>query len=175
MTIKELKKLGREEIIRLAQEEIKKDCDAFDPANFERTKVLAKEGSIRVVFDMVYRFVPRDEDEFRLGYVAEAIFSDNSVSVRVPNDLFEPSAKSKEAAAALSDIKLTDEAIVTIYDNDDYYEATVSRGIDGGAEGYKISKSTGERKMIWHEHPDPGLETRIFGLADQDDFKELGK
>lgn len=52
------------------------------------------------------------------------------------------------------------------YDKDDrivveefrnYFKITVdhlgSNGSTGGAECYKVDKKTGERKMLWHEHP----------------------
>lgn len=43
---------------------------------------------------------------------------------------------------------------LSIKEHSEHFEVSASR-IGGGAEGYTINKKTFEKKMTWHEHPEP--------------------
>lgn len=71
---------------------------------------------------------------------------------------------------------------ISIKEFRDYYEIVVSHpstdGFTGGAEGYKLSKSTGEYEMTWHEHPMPlpiiekNMKTKLS--SDRDSIITIG-
>lgn len=174
-TAPELKALGREAIIEIAEKEIQEEYEEFSKEHFDRIKVLVNEDSVYVTFGMSARYVPKNSVALygllwglvvpRHSHIGASF--DNAANPQNATDLgeprfFQPDATSEEAIAfVLKALEaegetLYEQDVMTIREEDTVYAVSIESP-DTGA-GYTISRETGEILDGWHGHnmPIPG-------------------
>ena len=174
--IKKLKESGRDFIIQFSLEKLKEKKINSIPENPEKIKVLANSKEIIVFYNMGFKW-NETEKSFN-NFDLEVHLTEGKYSIS-PYD-FDPVSKTynldknqkkiiefviKNKACPFA----TDERI-QIKEEKEYYELTVSRGIEKGAECYHIDKKNGDKTMAWHETPNPQLKDYI---ENDDKFIEI--
>ncbi len=183
-TAPELKALGKEAIIEIAEKEIQEEFEEFSKENFDRIKVLVNEDSVYVTFGMSARYVPKNSVAFYgllwgLAVPARGIGAsfDNVANPRNATDLgeprfFQPDATSEEAIAfVLKVLEADGETLygsdeMTIREEDSVYKVNIENQYAGA--GYTISRETGEILDGWHadNFPMPGGDEGGLGLKE---------
>lgn len=167
MNVQQLRALGREGLIRLAVEEIRKLEPDFDRQAFDAIHVRGNEKLIRVNFEMNVQFIPQGVAKMTpkgpLRSAMTVAFTDHDREVTPhPRELY-PCTKAaraalREAEAAGVPVRLSEQVrSIVIEDRGDSYLVRVRHparnGYTGGSEQYRIDKQTKQRTMVWHEHP----------------------
>ncbi len=169
----ELKALGREAIIDIAEKEIQKDHPEFSKELFGHIKVLVDEVSVYVSFVMPIRYVPRDSTAY-YGVLYGLADPDGPMSSwnsqSNPKDLykesdtrfFQPTEESSEAIAlVLKALEIQAEDVhwqesVTIHEQETTYSVTFNS--PATVSDHTVTKGTGEIVSHGHSHwmPMPG-------------------
>ena len=183
-TAGELKALGKEAIIEIAEKEIQEDFPEFSKENYDYVKVLVDEHSVYVSFVMPILYVPRNstayygllwglEDPNGPTASFETESNPRNAFGAVERQFFQPTEESAQAIAfVLKAIGVKAEDIpyretLTIHEHESTYE--VSFDSPGAGSLYTIAKETGEilERMDSHYYPPPGDEgNRLEEFAD---------
>lgn len=138
----------RAEMILLARGHAKDAYGDFDLTDFSRVSVFKKSGEYKVVFRAPYVLTDRESKTTNIF----------AVHVSEAGAILDP-----HTAQFLTKFPPEYRKIAALFGPDDslnikvhpaHFEVTASRS-GGGAEGYTIDKKTFEKKMTWHEHPNP--------------------
>lgn len=169
----ELKAIGREGIVAIAEKEIQKDHPEFSKELFDHIKVLVDEASVYVSFVMPIRYVPRDSTAY-YGVLYGLADPNGPMSSwnreSNPKDLykggdtrfFQPTAESSEAIAlVLEALEIQAEDVhwqesVTIHEQETTYDVTFDSPTT--VSDHMVTKGTGEIVSHGHSHwlPTPG-------------------
>ena len=173
----ELKALGREAIIDIAEKEIQKDHPEFSKELFDHIKVLVDEVSVYVSFVMPIRYVPRDSTAY-YGVLYGLADPDGPISSwdsqANPKDLykasgtrfFQPTDESTEAIAlVLKALEIQAEDVhwresVTIHEQETAYEVTCDS--PSTVSDHTVTKGSGEIVSHGHSHWMPGEDEGRF-------------
>ena len=179
--VKKFKKLGRERIIQLAAEELRREADSesnFKVENFDQIKVMASEKNIYVTFSMSFRYVPLNSSAYYGVYVSltEDMMSyrshdnrEDEYNYRQLLKFFVPRKESKKAIAfvinainksgkvgSIDNGKLPENDYMIIRDKPSYYGIErVSRVSKYVLSFYKIDKISGKIYDATHEQLAP--------------------
>jgi len=179
--VEKFKKLGRERIIQLAAEEVRREVDSesnFKVENFDQIKVMASEKNIYVTFSMPFRYVPLNSSAYYGVYVSltEDMMScrphdnrEDEYNYRQELKFFVPTKESKKAIAlvinainqsgkvgSIDNGKLPENDYMIIRDKPSYYGIErVSRVSKYVLSFYKIDKISGKIYDATHEQLAP--------------------
>ena len=180
----ELKALGREAIIDIAEKEIQKDHSGFSKELFDHIKVLVDEGSVYVSFVMPIRYVPRDSFAY-YGILYGLADPDGPMGSldreSNPKDFykggdtrfFRPTDESSEATALVLEalgIQVEDlhwKESLTILEQENTYDVTFDSPTT--ISEHTVTKGTGEIVSHGHSHwlPMPGGDESRFEEFDE--------
>lgn len=180
MTVEEIKRLGKDAIIKRAFEKIEKGN--IDIGAFDRINIIESEDEVWVNFDMAFKYVPLESAYFYSAGVglAEGYTVISPLSNPLENKnirataFFESTKESKNAILFILDAINKDEETraipkgilpedtdMRIFEKQDHYEIEVHSPTM--ISFYKIKKNTGEVYDGEHEHAMLDLEEDLIG------------
>lgn len=143
------KAANRDKMIEMARSIASEHFREMDLTNFSDVSVQKKSDQYLVHFRANVRFAAITEGATRDSFSVHISSSGHSVDPKDGKFLTTYPGFFKKIAALFGPSDS-----VSVQDLPDVYKVTVSRA-GGGAEGYTINKQTFEKKMEWHEHPNP--------------------
>jgi hypothetical protein len=179
MNVKEINKLGREEIIKMAVEKLNQIFSQagvidFNPINFDCIRVMVADDSVSVTFGMTYRYIPLNSAYYYGVFIdlIENVISYNSLTNPQDHDyngkpkFFCPNEISEKTIAfvidainkcddieSIIDGQLPDDTTMAIYEKPDHYEIEVNSGII--ISNFKVDIESGKVYDTTHEHIEP--------------------
>ena len=171
----DLKKLGREAIIEIAEEAIKQRNEDFSRENFDRIKVLVKTSSVYVSFSIPVRYVPLNSSAYygvlygladpkgpmsswdTVSNPPEA-FDSKKITFFQPTEASDRVISFVLGALDIDAGTLSDQDTVTITEQENAFDVSIESP-DAGSS-YTVAKVTGEVQSHGHSHnfPMPGVE-----------------
>jgi len=146
---------NRSKMIEMARSIAAKHFGETDLSNFSSVSVQKKADEYLVHFRANVTFSAITENTTRDSFSVHISSSGHSVDPKDGKYLTTYPAFFKKIAALF---RPSDSVSVQVLP--DTYKVTVSRA-GGGAEGYSINKQTFEKKMEWHEHPNPANRGKL--------------
>jgi len=173
--ISELKSKGKDSIIHYSLKKLKEANITNLPADSQKIKVLASNNEIRVLFNMGFRWnesLAQLENYDLIAIIKEKTFTYSPIDYNPSEKQYKLENKQEKIIKfVLKSVAcpFRDDERITITEKEYHYEMICSRGLQKGAECYHIDKKSGERTMIWHEHPYPVKDI----INQEEEFKEI--
>jgi len=147
--IEKFKSANRSKMIEMARGIAAEHFGKIDISNFSDVSVQSKAGEYLVHFRANVRFSAISDGNTRDSFSVHISSSGSTVDPQDGKYLTKYPEYFKKIAALFGPSDS-----VSVQELPTAYKVTVSRA-GGGAEGYLINKATFEKKMEWHEHPNP--------------------
>jgi len=189
MNIQQLRQLGREGLIRLAVEEVRKQAPDFELQAFDTIRVRTRDGVIVVRFEMNVQVLAGGTTAITsagpLQNTLEVTFTGQECTINPePRHLYPYTSAARAALRELEAAGLPVRASeyvrrIKVEDLGDAWAVTIYRpardGYTGGAEQYRVDKRTRQSTLRWHEHPMKQPVSDISGEAihSEDDWEEI--
>ncbi len=151
MSLDEIQKLDRKELIAQVVEQVRQDRPEFDSSCFDMITIEQNEHSVQVTMETPFDFYPLGEPLSHESFRVKVNFWEDRVVALIPDLLFVPSDAYRKIASHVG--RESGDIRTSVTQTQSGYELTISHG-DGSAEGFSIDPDTGEMEMLWHEHPD---------------------